>query len=110
MIAAMMIPLMVFLCAPPSDHCNPSGFVLGNAVERAASNAGVSSFRVADNARVVNLLSRYPDVGGGGLESVAIPDTFWAARRQFVTILCGVIFIGQPPVSEQLDPDMRTVT
>lgn len=75
--------------------------VLSRIIPSIDDNAGVGQFRVTDLTGFVDFLPCQPKIGGGRLESVTIPDTFWPAGSNLAPFLRRVIFIGQPPFRQR---------
>jgi len=73
----------------------------------AANNAGIGLFRVADDARFVNVFARKANLGDSAdlvLARNMIPQgRTIGASRHLATLLGGVVFIGEPPFRACLD-------
>lgn len=74
---------------------------LKHSIERAAGNAGVGSFRIADGAGFVDFLAGQPDIGGGktvliwnGFRPTALLRLIWPRR---------VNLVSQPALREAFD-------
>ncbi len=62
-------------------------------VERAPGNARIGILRIADDAGFVDCLAGQAKVGGGGLKSVPVSDTFRAAGSNLPPLLRRIVFV-----------------